>query len=122
MQDIWFSEVNESLNSFDTVSNYGTLIHKKMTVSSGTGQPGQISAGLVVDYDREIINFEHDFIQSEGNAVWIDVKPQIDEDGNLIMAEDGITPITPPDYRIKQIFRTQKGLIDVFGVKKIGGN
>ena len=121
-QKVWFSTVEEHKDGIDQWKEYGKPIMKKMTASSGTGMPGQISAGLVVDYDRELTNYDHNFAQSEGNAVWVDVEPKLDDEGNLIMSSDGITPVTPPDYRITQIFRTQKGKVDVFGIKKIGGN
>lgn len=120
-QNIWFSKRIPKKSGIDTIYEYEPLIKKKMTVSAGTGTPGQISAGLVVDYDREVVNYDHSFIQEEGNAVWVDLEPQIDEEGNLLMKEDEETPITPPDYVIKEIFRTQKGKVDVFGIKKIGG-
>lgn len=121
-QKIWFSSIIEHNDGIDKWIEYGKPVMKKMTVSTGVGQPGQISAGLVVDYDREVVNYDHSFIQTEGNAVWVDVEPKLDDDGNLIMSSDGITPVTPPDYRITQIFRTQKGKVDVFGIKRIGGS
>ena len=121
-QAIYFSTVTEKKVGIDTVQEYGKPIMRKLTVSAGTGQPGQISAGLVVDYDREVVNYDHDFTQTEGNAVWVDVVPQLNEDGSLVMSDDGVTPVTPPDYWIKQIFRTQKGNVDVFGIKRYGGN
>lgn len=121
-QKVWFSTITEKKVGIDTIQEYSKPIVRKLTVSAGTGQPGQISAGLVVDYDREVVNYDHDFIQTEGNAVWVDVEPKLNEDGSLTMSDDGITPVTPPDYWIKQIFRTQKGNIDVFGIKRYGGN
>lgn len=121
-QKIWFADVIEHNEGIDGWTEYGKPVMKKMTVSTGVGQPGQISAGLVVDYDREVVNYDHSFIQTEGNAVWVDVEPQLNEDGSLVMTDDGVTPVTPPDYWIKQIFRTQKGKIDVFGIKRYGGN
>ena len=120
-QDIWFSTITEKENGIDKLIEYGKPIKKKMAVSTGVGQPGQISAGLVVDYDREVVNYEHDFTQTEGNVVWVDVVPQTDDEGNLLIGGDGVTPVTPPDYWIKQIFRTQKGNVDVFGIKRYGG-
>lgn len=123
-QDIWLSTVTEKKVGIDTVQEYGKPIIKKMAVSSGTGQPGQVSAGLVVDYDREITSYDKTLrgVIREGDAVFIDVKPQLNEDGTLTMDEDGYTPVTPPDYRISAIFSTQKGDVDVFGIKRIGGN
>lgn len=123
-QKIWFVTVTEEKVGIDTVQEYGKPIMKKMTVSSGTGQPGQVSAGLVVDYDREITSYDKTLrgVIREGDAVFIDVEPQLNNDGTLTMGDDGYTPVTPPDYRISAIFSTQKGDVDVFGIKKIGGN
>lgn len=123
-QAIYFSIVTEKKVGIDTVQEYGKPIMKKMAVSSGTGQPGQVSAGLVVDYDREITSYDKTLrgVIREGDAVFIDVEPQLNNDGTLTMGEDGYTPVTPPDYRISAIFSTQKGDVDVFGIKRIGGN
>lgn len=122
-QAIYFSIVTEKKVGIDTIYEYNDpVIKKKMSVSSGTGQPGQVSAGLVVDYDREIISYDKSFrgVIREGDAVFVDVEPQLNEDGTLTMGKDGYTPVTPPDYRISAIFSTQKGDVDVFGIKKVG--
>ena len=121
-QKIWFTTVTEKKVGIDTVQEYGNPIMKRLAVSSGTGQPGQVSAGLVVDYDREITSYDKSLrgVIREGDAVFVDVEPQINEDGTLTMDEDGYTPVTPPDYRIAAIFSTQKGDVDVFGIKKVG--
>lgn len=121
-QKIYFVTVTEEKVGIDTVLKYGKPIMKKMAVSSGTGQPGQVSAGLVVDYDREITSYDKSLrgVIREGDAVFVDVEPQLNEDGTLDMGEDGYTPVTPPDYRISAIFSTQKGKVDVYGIKKVG--
>ena len=121
-QKIWFSNVTEKKVGLDTVQEYGKPIMKKMAISSGTGQPGQVSAGLVVDYDREITSYDKTLrgVIREGDAVFVDAEPQLNEDGTLAMGDDGYTPVTPPDYRISAIFSTQKGDVDVFGIKKVG--
>ena len=122
-QKIWFTTVTEKKVGIDTIYEYNDpVIKKKMNVSSGTGQPGQISAGLVVDYDREITSYDKTLrsVIREGDAVFVDVEPQLNDDGTLTMGDDGYTPVTPPDYRISAIFSTQKGDVDVFGIKKVG--
>ena len=121
-QAIYFSIVTEEKVGIDTVLKYGKPIIKKMSVSSGTGQPGQVSAGLVVDYDREITSYDKTLrgVIREGDALYVDVEPQLNDDGTLTMGDDGYTPITPPDYRISAIFSTQKGDVDIFGIKKVG--
>ena len=121
-QKVWFVTVTEKKVGIDTVQEYGKPIMKKMAVSSGTGQPGQVSAGLVVDYDREITSYDKTLrdVVREGDAVFADVEPQLNDDGTLTMGDDGYAPVTPPDYRISAIFSTQKGDVDVFGIKKVG--
>lgn len=122
-QKIWFVTVTEKKVGIDTIYEYNDpVIKKKMSVSSGTGQPGQVSAGLVVDYDREITSYDKTLrgVIREGDAVFVDVEPQLNDDGTLTMGEDGYTPVTSPDYRISAIFSTQKGDVDVFGIKKVG--
>ena len=123
-QKIWFVTVTEEKVGIDTVQEYGKPIMKKMAVSSGTNMPGQVSAGLVVDYDREITSYDKTLrgVIREGDALYVDVEPQLNDDGTLTMGEDGYTPVTPPDYRISAIFKTQKGSVDVYGIKKVGGN
>ena len=121
-QAIYFSIVTEKKVGIDTVQEYGKPIMKKMAISSGTGQPGQVSAGLVVDYDREITSYDKTLrgVIREGDAVFVDLEPQLNDDGTLTMGDDGYTPVTLPDYRISAIFSTQKGDVDVFGIKKVG--
>lgn len=123
-QKVWFVTVTEKKAGIDTVQEYSKPIMAKLTASAGTGAPSQISAGLVVDYDREITSYDKTLrgVIREGDAVFVDVEPQLNDDGTLTMGEDGYTPITPPDYRISAIFSTQKGDVDVFGIKRVGGN
>ena len=123
-QKIWFVTVTEEKVGIDTVQEYGKPIMRRLSVSAGTGQPGQVSAGIVVDYDREITSYDKTLrgVVREGDAVFIDVEPQLNDDGTLTMGDDEYTPVTPPDYRISAIFSTQKGNVDVFGIKRVGGN
>ena len=123
-QRVWFSTITEKKVGIDTVQEYSNPIMRKLTVSAGTGAPTQISAGLVVDYDREITSYDKSLRSEaeEGSVCWVDVVPEIADDGSLILSDDGVTPTVPPDYRVDKIFSTQKGQVDVFGIKKIGGN
>lgn len=123
-QPVYFSAITEKKVGIDTIQEYSKPIMRKMAVSSGTGQPGQVSAGLVVDYDRELTSYDKSLrgVIHEGDALYVDVEPQLNDDGTLTMGEDGYTPVTPPDYRITNIFFTQKGKVDVYGIKRVGGN
>lgn len=121
-QPIYFSTITEKKVGIDTIQEYSNPIMRKLTVSAGTGAPTQISAGLVVDYDREITSYDKSLRTevTEGSVCWVGVIPEISEDGSLVMSDDGVTPTVPPDYRISAIFSTQKGDVDVFGIKKVG--
>ena len=123
-QKIWFSSVTEKKVGVDTVQEYGNPIMRKLTVSAGTGAPTQISAGLVVDYDREITSYDKSLRSEveEGSVCWVDVVPEIADDGSLVMSDDEVTPTVPPDYRVDKIFSTKRGNVDVFGIKRIGGS
>lgn len=123
-QKVWFSTITEKKVGIDTIQEYSKPIMRKLTVSAGTGAPSQISAGLVVDYDREITSYDKTLRSevTEGSVCWVDVIPEIAEDGSLVMGDDGVTPVTPPDYRVDKIFSTARGRVDVFGIKRIGGS
>lgn len=123
-QKVWFSTITEKKVGIDTIQEYSKPIMAKLTASAGTGAPSQISAGLVVDYDRELTSYNKSLRSEveEGSVCWVDVIPEIAEDGSLVMSDDGVTPTVPPDYRVDKIFSTAKGNVDVFGIKKIGGN
>lgn len=123
-QKIWFSNVTEKKVGIDTVQEYGKPIMRGLTVSAGTGAPTQISAGLVVDYDREITSYDKSLRSevTEGSVCWVDVIPEIAEDGSLILSDDEVTPTVPPDYRVDKIFQTARGRVDVLGIRKIGSS
>lgn len=123
-QFVWFSKVREIQVGIDTINQYSKLIEKKFTISPNSGTPEEIAAGIVPTYDRYITSYDRSFcdIAEEGMAVWVDKIPQIDDLGSLVMAEDGITPVTPPDYTLKKIIDTARGSVARYGIKKVGGS
>ena len=121
-QKVWFSKIEEVIEGIDTVQRYGKPIMKRFTVSATAGTPEETAAGIVPTYDRYITSYDRDFKPEEGMAVWVDKIPQIDDSGNLVMKDDGVTPITPPDYTLKKILATQRGKVFRYGISKIGGS
>lgn len=123
-QPVYFSTITEKKVGIDTVQEYSNPIMRKLMVSSGNGNPIEISAGLVLDTDRAFTSYDKSLRSQikEGTVCWVDVIPEISEDGNIVMSDDGITPTVPPDYRIDEKRVTQKGLIDAYGINEIGGN
>ena len=126
-QKVWFSKIEEVIEGIDTVQRYNKPIMKRFTVSATAGTPEEISAGIVPTYDRYITRHknsccENDIEYEEGMAVWVDKIPRIDDSGNLVMEEDGITPVTPPDYTLKKIIDTAKGSVARYGIKMLSGS
>ena len=123
-QRVWISKITEDSSSIDPVITYSKPIMKRFTVSATAGTPEEISAGIVPTYDRYITSYDREFckVAEEGMAVWVDKVPQIDDLGNLVMSDDGITPVTPPDYTLKKIIDTAKGSVARYGIKKVGGS
>ena len=117
-QKVWFSKIEEKLDGIDTVLLYSKPIMYFLTVSATAGTSEEIAAGLIPSYDRYVTSFQK-LPVIEGMAVWVDVVPELDESGNLVMSDDGVTPITPPDYTLKRILDTKKGDVARYGIVKI---
>lgn len=120
-QSIWISTVKEKNNGMDKRLVYSSPQKKNISVSATAGTPEELSAGIVPDYDRYITVFDRTFQPKEGNVLWIDVVPEVGEDGSLILNEDN-SPTVLPDYRLKRTLDTQKGQVARYGISKIGGN
>ena len=118
-QKVWFAEGTRRVVGLDTVFVYGTPVCKRFTVSATSGYPEELSSGLAPDYDRMIVCYDRTFTPSEGTFLWVDVTPEIGLDGNLVLESDGVTPTVLPDYVLKKIFNTQKGIVARFGISKM---
>lgn len=121
IQDIWFCQAEEVQDGIDLLKKYSKPEKHRFSVSATSGQIYGYGAGLVLNYDRYITSYERDFHPTEGTSVFIDVVPQLDENGELVLNEDGITPVTPPDYTISKILDTQRGTVARYGISKVGG-
>ncbi len=123
-QDVWFSKIHERLDGIDTIQEWDKPIMVKMVCSVTSGTPEEIAAGIVPDYDRYVTyhknsRFKNPLPLEEGMAVWVDVTPELDENGSLVMEDDGVTPITPPDYTLKRILDTKKGDVSRYGIVRL---
>ncbi len=121
-QKIWFASITEKQDGMDTVNEYSKPVMKLLAVSATSGTPDEIAAGLVPTYDRYITSYDKDFRPQEGDVLWVDVVPDIDENGSLSMKPDGYTPVTPPDYVLKKVIATQRGIVNRYGISRIGGS
>ena len=121
-QNIWHARMEETQDGIDTVLSYSKPEKLKLPVSATAGTPEEMSAGIVPTYDRYITSYDRSPDFKETDVFWIDVVPEVDDNGNLVMQEDGVTPVTPPDYILKKIIATQRGKVFRYGISKIGGS
>ena len=122
LQKVWWVEIEELKDGIDTTIKYGKPKLYWQSVSATSGTPEEISAGIIPNYDRYVTSYDRRFSPEEGMQLFVDREPQIDSDENLVMDEDGITPITLPDYRMVRILDTKRGNVARYGISKIGGN
>ena len=121
-QKVWWVTIEEIHEGIDNIIKYGKPEMLKQTVSATSGTPEEIAAGIVPNYDRYDTHYKSKskpFNPVEGMGVFVDVEPELDETGNLVMEEDGYTPVTPPDYRLGEILDTNKGSVAKYGISKI---
>lgn len=123
-QAVWCSVLRETLDGIDTIEKYDPPKKYYMAVSATGGTPDEIAAGLVPEYDRYITCYDKRGTRFRGEAVegmalWIDRVPELDENGELTLKDNG-EPNTPPDYTLKRILDTQKGLVARYGIIRIG--
>lgn len=121
-QWIWFTTVTEENNGIDTIEKYSSPIKKKMTVSATSGTPEEIKSGLVLNYDRYITSFDREFKPQEGDRVFVDRIPALDENGSIALDKDGVTPVVSPDYVVVKIIDTMKSNVSRFGIKRVDAN
>ena len=125
-QKVWFSRRSERLVNTVKIPVYEKPIMILLTVSSQSGTPEEISSGLILNYDRYITYYKPrlptkvEFQPEEGMVLWVDREPQLDDDGNVSLTENG-EAIVPPDYVLKKILDSQKSLVARFGISKIQG-
>lgn len=139
LQDIWFCNVTEVNEGIDLVKEYSKPEKHRFTVSATMGYVRGWAAGWSLQYDRYITCYERDFKPTEGTMCFVDVIPQVDENGNLIQVDvpefdiDGVTPLldendepvthkeylTEPDYMIQRILDTKKGIVARFVITKV---
>lgn len=119
-QKVWFAKITEETIGTSKVPIYEKPIMKRLTVSATSGTPEEIGAGIVPMYDRYITSYDRNFQPEEGMVLWVDRVPELTEDGEIALKEDGYTPVVFPDYTLKKILDTQNGIVARYGIEKRG--
>lgn len=129
LQDVWFVPFEEKLDKTtgELSKEYGKPEKRRMSVSATSGHIYSWGAGFALNYDRFITCYDRHFKPEEGIAVFVDVIPELDKDGNLattekydpILGEYNTEYVTTPDYILKRVLDTQKGSVARFGIEKV---
>lgn len=112
-QKVYVVSVTESQSGIDTVLTYSKPKAYKVNVSAITRNAWQNrdvlwhGNGLEERYSRYILSFKK-LPWNEGDQIFVDVNPILDENGNLAYKADGVTPLSLPEYVITQCVYTAK--------------
>lgn len=118
-QELWFSVKTMGYSGIDEVSIYSTPEMHKFTVSATGSTPDDFAVGIVPDYDRYITSFDRNFDPIEGMQVWVDVTPELDDYGELVLTDDG-EPTVYPDYTLRRKVDTKKGTVARYLIRRNG--
>lgn len=116
-QNVWFVEKTTDDSMYETTIVYSKPIKKKVSVSATASTPEENYAGVLPSYDRYITCYDRSFKVKEGTLVYVDVVPEITEDGSLKVDDNG-NPTVTNDYVLVRILDTAKGAIARYGIKK----
>ena len=118
-QKIWFSVKSMGYTGIDETSTFSKPEMHRFTVSATGSTPEDYAAGIVPDYDRYITSVDRNFQPIEGMQCWVDVTPELNNDGTLKMTNDG-EPTVQPDYTLKRKVDTKMGTVARYLIKKNG--
>ena len=119
-QDIYVVTKTETRIGIDLVKSYSKPKKYRLSVSATTGVPSVFNSGIVPDYDREITVYVGQFTgfdAPEGALLYVDVTPEIADDGYLVLS-DG-EPTIYPDYELVRKISTLRGKVSRYGIKKV---
>lgn len=122
LQDVWHCTMEEKRVGLDIVRVFGKPKKYRFTVSTLVGTPAELPIGVVLDYTRRIVSYDMKFEPKEGDFMFVDIEPMVDDEGNLILKDDGYTPVTYPDYWIKRKVQTKNGKIRRYGLAQTVGD
>lgn len=119
-QDVWVTEETRDDSTIEGTSTYSKPEKHRFTVSSTSGTPNELAVGIVAEYNRYIVSYDRSFKAKEGMLLFVDIDPELDEFGELVLNENG-EPNTKPDYVLTHVMDTKKGTLARYGIKKVAG-
>lgn len=121
-QKIWFVSRGRDDSGIEPTCVYSKPIMKRYSVSPTSGTPTEMNFGLLPTYDRYIISYDRTYTPTEGTYLYVDRVPELNSDGTLVLDSETGEPTVKPDYILKRIAYTKKGVVTRFGINKCTGD
>lgn len=121
-QKIWFVSRERDDSGIEPTYVYSKPIMKRYSVSPTSGTPTEMNFGLLPTYDRYIISYDRTYTPTEGTYLYVDRIPELTSDGMLVLDNETGEPTVKPNYILKRIAYTQKGVVTRFGINKCTGD
>lgn len=120
-QDIYVTVKTEMQDGIDRVKVYSKPVKYRLSVSATVGTPTIFQTGIAPDYDREITVYAGQFTgfnAPEGALLYVDVAPELDDEGFLVLNDYG-EPLVYPDYVMVRRISTIRGKVSRYGIKRV---
>ena len=110
-QPFWYALYDATVEDYDDYGNqigthpdYSNPVKAYANISPARGDVAARQFGDDDLYDKEVLIEERDTPINEYAVLWIDHVPQLDENGALVVDDNG-RPVTPWDYIVKKVGR-----------------
>lgn len=125
-QDVWICSIIDEIEIQDEYGDYTGAYRKviskptkyRLGVGPSIGDATFTPYGANLQYNREISTRKKSIVINEGDLLFVDVIPLLDEDGSLKLNEDNSDYVTPPDYLVKSKLYSQKEKYVRYGLEK----
>ena len=110
-QPFWYALYNQTVEQYDeygnqvgTSASYGNPVATSGNISPARGSVITQQFGDDDQYDRVIVTGERDIPIDEYAVLWVEVEPELDENGALKVNANG-DYVTPWDYIVRRVAR-----------------
>ena len=120
-QNIYVTTQTETQVGIDRVKVYTKPKKYRLSVSATAGTPSVFQSCIVPDYDREITVYAGQltgFNAPEGALLFVDVEPELDENGDFVLDNYGELTVLP-DYVLVRKIAALRGKVARYGIKRV---
>ncbi len=113
----WYALYTEIVPITDDYGNFGgeynvkhgNPIKGRANISAAKGETQTRQFGEAESYDKVVVMDNDAPALDEYSILWVDRKPELNEDGSLVLDDKG-NAMTPHDYIVKKVARSLNGV------------